>query len=45
LAYWRYTLGQKLAAMRLFDQFERRLASHLSGQDADWLRLTCLSNH
>lgn len=31
LACWRYTLGHNLAAMRLSDRFERRLASHLSG--------------
>jgi len=32
LASWRYTLGQNLAALRLIRQFERQLASRLSGQ-------------
>ena len=32
LACWRYTLGHNLAAMRMTDRFERRLASHLSGR-------------
>ena len=35
LACWRYTLGHNLAAMRLSDRFERRLASHLSRRVMD----------
>lgn len=32
LALWRYTLGQNLAALRVINQFEIRLESHLTGQ-------------
>ena len=31
LACWRYTLAQNLAALRLCDRFDRRLASYVSG--------------
>ncbi|MBL8480632.1 MAG: ATP-binding cassette domain-containing protein, partial [Rhodocyclaceae bacterium] len=32
LANWRYTLGQNLHALRLIDQFEARLDSHVTGR-------------
>ncbi|CAG0993589.1 putative ABC transporter ATP-binding protein [Rhodocyclaceae bacterium] len=32
LACWRYTLGENISALRVLDQFERQLASHLTGQ-------------
>lgn len=32
LAHWRYTLGQNIAALKLLDQFEQQLASHLTGR-------------
>ena len=32
LASWRYTLGQNIAALRLIDQFNRQLDSHITGQ-------------
>jgi ATP-binding cassette subfamily B protein len=32
LACWRYTLGHNVAALRLVDQFQRCLASHVTGQ-------------
>jgi ATP-binding cassette subfamily B protein len=45
LACWRYTLGQNIAALRLIDQFELQLASHLTGQpvvkDLDAICPTC----
>ena len=31
-ASWRYTLGQNIAALRLIDQFNRQLESHVTGQ-------------
>ncbi|MCE5181172.1 MAG: ABC transporter ATP-binding protein/permease [Betaproteobacteria bacterium] len=34
LACWRYTLGRNGAALRLVEQFERQLDSHLSGRPA-----------
>ena len=34
LACWRYTLGQNIAALRLIDEFDRQLASHISGRPA-----------
>jgi ATP-binding cassette subfamily B protein len=34
LASWRFTLGQNLQAIRLFDQFNSQLQSHLSGRPA-----------
>jgi ATP-binding cassette subfamily B protein len=35
LSDWRFTLGQNLQALRLFDTFHTQLASHLSGQPAE----------
>ncbi|MDK9724530.1 MAG: ABC transporter ATP-binding protein/permease [Sterolibacteriaceae bacterium MAG5] len=32
LACWRYTLGENISALRLLDQFERQLESHLTGR-------------
>jgi ATP-binding cassette subfamily B protein len=32
LATWRFTLGQNLHAIRVVDQFQARLSSHLTGQ-------------
>ena len=32
LASWRYTLGQNIAALRLIDQFNRQLNSHITGE-------------
>ncbi|OIQ79348.1 putative ABC transporter ATP-binding protein [mine drainage metagenome] len=32
LAAWRYTLGRNIAALKLVDQFNRQLESHVSGQ-------------
>ncbi len=32
LACWRYTLGHNVAALRLVDQFQRRLASRVTGE-------------
>jgi len=34
LAIWRHTLSQNIAALRLMEQFELQLESHLSGQPA-----------
>jgi ATP-binding cassette, subfamily B, bacterial len=33
LAAWRYTLGRNIAALKLVDQFNRQLESHVSGQN------------
>ena len=32
LACWRYTLGENISALRVLDQFERQLESHLTGR-------------
>jgi ATP-binding cassette subfamily B protein len=35
LGVWRYTIGNNPAALRLADEFERQLESHLSGRPAE----------